>query len=130
MNKSKQIMETTSLIDYLIVSDQYYKKELVRKDTLLTWDIGNQVLQQFRNEMLIKPLPMLLEKEDGFNNFFLHSQYDNLSLVYSLYKDENDCLKPLRNQMKLFIYNTGRDHLKSVELHNAEGKPYNLKEVL
>lgn len=53
--KSKEIMDTTNLIDYLKVADRYRKDEQNRVEQILTWDIGQQVLQSFRRKMLIEP---------------------------------------------------------------------------
>ena len=53
--KSKEIMNSTNLIDYLKVADRYCREEQNRIDTLLTWDIGLEVLKVFRSEMLVKP---------------------------------------------------------------------------
>jgi hypothetical protein len=38
--KSKEIMDSTNLIDYLKVADRYSKEEKTRVEQLLTWDIG------------------------------------------------------------------------------------------
>ena len=53
--KSKEIMDTTILIDYLKVADRYYQEEKERVDKVLTWDGGKDVLKAFRREMLLKP---------------------------------------------------------------------------
>jgi len=53
--KSKEIMDSTNLIDYLRVSDKYRRDEQNRVEQLLTWDVGQEVLKVFRREMLIKP---------------------------------------------------------------------------
>ena len=54
-NKSKEIMDSTNLIDYLKVAEKYFNEEVARVENLLTWDVGQQVLKVFRTEMLIKP---------------------------------------------------------------------------
>jgi hypothetical protein len=53
--KSKEIMDNTTLIDYLKVTNKYYQEEQSRVENLFTWDVGQQVLKVFRAEMLIKP---------------------------------------------------------------------------
>ena len=67
--KSKEIMDSTNLIDYLKVADRYCKEEQTRIEKLLTWDIGIEVLKVFRSEMLVKPQAVLLSKEKGFKEF-------------------------------------------------------------
>jgi cullin 1 len=62
-------METTSLIDYLKITDRYYKEEKQRVEVLFTWDVGQEVLKVFRREMLIKPQQTLLSKPEGFQQF-------------------------------------------------------------
>lgn len=53
--KSQEIMQTTSLIDYLKIADRFYKEEKTRVENLFTWEVGQEVLKVFRREMLIKP---------------------------------------------------------------------------
>ena len=48
-------MSETILIDYLREADRYYEEELKRKEDIFKWNIGEQVVKTFRNEMLIKP---------------------------------------------------------------------------
>lgn len=54
-NKCKEIMDQTTLIDYLKVAKQHHEEEKKRIEQILTWDVGSQVLKVYRQEMLIKP---------------------------------------------------------------------------
>lgn len=128
--RSREIMDSTNLIDYLKVADKHYREEKERVEQLLTWDIGSEVLKVFRNEMLIKPQTQLLAKEDGFQEFLNQQRFDDIKLLYTLYQDEPACLKPIGEQMRQFISNQGKQLLKQVELRNSEGKTLNLKEIL
>lgn len=102
-NKSKQILDSTNLIDYLKVAHRYYGEEQNRVDQILTWDVGQAVLKAFRSEMLIKPQDTLLKKGDGFSEFISQQRYDDIRLLYQLYKDEQDCLKPIGDQLRHYI---------------------------
>jgi len=53
--KSKEIMDSTNLIDYLKSTDKFYEEELQRKEQIFKWSIGDEVIKTFRREMLIKP---------------------------------------------------------------------------
>lgn len=90
--KSQEIMNGTNLVDYLKESDRYYEEELKRKETIFKWSIGEQVIKTFRQEMLIKPQEQLLNKGEGLNEFLAQSRYEDLRLLYKLYKDEPTCL--------------------------------------
>ena len=89
---SKQIMDETNLIDYLRETDRFYEEEMKRKETIFKWSIGDSVIKTFRNEMLIKPQEQLLNKGEGLNKFLTQSRYEDLKLLYKLYKDEPACL--------------------------------------
>jgi len=80
--KSKEIMDSTNLIDYLRVADRYRKEEQARVEQLLTWDVGQEVLKAFRREMLLKPQAQLLNKVHGFREFLSHRQYEDIKLLY------------------------------------------------
>ena len=89
---SKQIMDETNLIDYLRETDRFYEEEMKRKETIFKWSIGDSVIKTFRNEMLIKPQEQLLNKGEGLNEFLTQSRYEDMKLLYKLYKDEPACL--------------------------------------
>lgn len=100
-------MDQTNLIDYLKSADTHNEKEKARVDNILTWDVGQQVLKAFRKEMLVIPQPKLLNKGNGFKEFMSQSQYDNIKLLYKLYSQEPDCLKPIGEQFKSYIATQG-----------------------
>ena len=128
--KSKLIMDETNLIDYLKQTDRYYEEELKRKDTMFKWSIGDQVIKTFRNEMLIKPQEQLLNKGEGLNEFLEQSRYEDLKLLYKLYKDEPNCLQAIAVRLREFIAAKGLGMLKQIELNNPQGKPLGIKEIL
>ena len=99
-SKSLEIMDSTNLIDYLKVADKYCREENQRIEQLLTWDIGQEVLKVFRKEMLVKPQSSLLSKQQGFMELMRQKQYDDIKLMYKLFKDEPDCLKPIGDMMR------------------------------
>jgi len=58
------------------------------------------------------------------------SRYDDLKLLYKLYKDEPACLQAIAVKFKEFIATKGLNMLKQIELNNAQGKPLGVKEIL
>jgi len=96
-------MDFTNLVDYLRVVDRFRKEEQARVEQLLTWDVGQEVLKAFRREMLLKPQAQLLNKVHGFREFLSEKQYEDIKLLYHLYKEEPDSLKPIGEQMRTFI---------------------------
>lgn len=80
--------------------------------------------------MLLKPQTQLLSKGNGFKDFIQDKKYDWMKLLYKLYKDETDHLKAIGDQFKQFIKEKGTSMLQSVELQNAEGKKYEIKEII
>lgn len=80
--------------------------------------------------MLVIPQSQLLSKGDGFFEFIKYKQYDNLKLLYQLYKEEHESLKPIGEMFKNYIVEEGKTILKQVELNNASGKPYEIKELI
>lgn len=97
---------------------------------IFNWDIGEEMLKTFRQEMLVKPQPQLLGKGNGFKDFIQDKRYDEMKLLYKLYKQEPDHLKPIGEQFKSYIAEQGKNMLKQVELHNADGKLYEIKEII
>ena len=123
-------MDSTNLIDYLKVAERYRKDEQNRVDQILTWDVGQQVLKAFRKEMLIKAQTQLLNKGDGFSEFISQKRYEDILLLYKLYREEVGCLKPIGDQLRNYIAEQGKDTLRSVQLSNADGKQLGVKEIL
>ena len=105
--RSKEVMDQTNLIDYLRIADKHYEEEKSRVEHILTWDVGQSVLKTFREEMLMKPQALLLSKGDGFKDFISQSRYEDIKLLYKLYREETDCLKPIGDQFKNFIAQQG-----------------------
>lgn len=97
---------------------------------IFNWDIGEVMLKTFRQEMLVKPQATLLGKGNGFKDFIQDKKYDEIKLLYKLYKQEPDHLKPIGEQFKQFISEQGKNMLKQVELHNKDGKLYEIKEII
>ena len=123
-------MDTTILIDYLKVADRYYTEEKERVEKVLTWDGGQDVLKAFRREMLLKPQDQLLNKGNGLKEFLEQLKFEDIKLLYKLYKEEPDYLKPIGEQMKRFIIEEGKKLLKLVGLTNSSGKELGIKEIL
>lgn len=122
-------MDSTNLIDYLKSTDKFYEEELQRKEQIFKWSIGDEVIKTFRREMLIKPQQQLLNKGEGLSEFLREGKYDDLKLLYKLYKEEQESLWPIGLRFKEFIANKGTDLLKSVELYH-ESKLLGPKEIL
>lgn len=59
----------------------------------------------------------------------MESKYEDLKLLYKLYKEEQESLGPIAYRFREFIANKGTDLLKAVELYH-EGKLLGLKEIL
>lgn len=55
---------------------------------------------------------------------------NDIKLLFKLFKEDTDCLKPIGEQLKKFIASQGKETLKQVELRNAEGKQFGMKEIL
>jgi hypothetical protein len=53
--------------------------------------------------MLVKPQSQLLGRGNGFKDFIQDKRYDDINLLYKLYKQEPEHLKPIGEQFKLFI---------------------------
>lgn len=87
------------------------------------------MIKTFRREMLIKPQEQLLAKGEGLSEFLREQKYEELKLLYKLYKEEQDSLGPIAYKFREFIGNKGTDLLKAVELHH-DGKLLGLKEIL
>ena len=79
--------------------------------------------------MLIKPQEQLLAKGEGLSEFLREQKYDDLKLLYKLYKEEQNSLGPIAYKFREFIANKGTDLLKAVELYH-DGKLLGLKEIL
>ena len=97
---------------------------------MFKWSIGDQVIKTFRNEMLIKPQEQLLNKGEGLNEFLEQSRYEDIKLLYKLFKDEPTCLQAIAVRLKEFIAAKGLGMLKHIELNNPQGKPLGIKEIL
>ena len=103
--KSKEIMDSTNLVDYLKQTDKFYVEELERKEQIFKWSIGDEVIKTFRKEMLIKPQEQLLAKGEGLSEFLREGKYDDLKLLYKLYKEEQESLGPIAFRFREFIAN-------------------------
>ena len=57
-------------------------------------------------------------------------KYEDIKLLYQLYKEEPDFLRPIGEQMKRFINEEGKKLLKLVGLTNSSGKELGIKEIL
>lgn len=123
-------MDQTNLIDYLKTADKHNEKEKQRVENILTWDVGQQVLKTFRKEMLVKPQAQLLNKGSGFKDFIAQSQHEHIKLLYKLYSQEPECLKPIGEQFKNYISVQGTNTIKSVPIATPEGKNLSIKEIL
>ena len=72
----------------------------------------------------------LLNKGDGFQQFINQKRYDDIKLLFELYKEETTCLKPIGDQMRNYIANLGRNTLKAVIITSPEGKTLGVKEII
>jgi hypothetical protein len=70
-----------------------------------------------------------LAKGEGLSEFLMESKYDDLKLLYKLYKEEQESLGPIALRFREFIANKGTDLLKAVELYQ-DGKLLAPKEIL
>ena len=64
------------------------------------------------------------------DEFLNQQRIDDLKLLYSLYVDEPESLRPIGDRFRKFIADQGKNLLRSVELRNQENKPFGLKELL
>jgi len=128
--KSNEVIVQTNLIDYLRETDKFYTQEKNRVTHIINWEIGEEILKTFRQEMLVKPQPQLLSKGNGFKDFIQDKRYDEIALLYQLYKQEQEHLKPIGEQFKTFISDQGKNLLKQVDLYNKDGKPMDIKEII
>ena len=128
--KNNEIIGDLNLIDYLKETDKFYTQERSRVTHIFNWDIGEEILKTFRQEMLLKPQAQLLSKGNGFKDFIQDKKYDWMRLLYKLYKEEPDHLKAIGDQFKHYIKEKGTSMLQSVELQNADGKTYEIKEII
>lgn len=55
--------------------------------------------------MLIKPQEQLLAKGEGLSEFLREQKYDDLKLLYKLYKEEQESLGPIAFRFREFIAN-------------------------
>lgn len=94
-NRSREILGQTSLIEYLKISEAHLDDEKQRGDKVFTWSINQEMVRCCKSEMLIKPLDTLLEREEWFLEFLRQNQYDSIKVMYRLFKDEPECLKPI-----------------------------------
>lgn len=53
--KNNEIIGDMNLIDYLKETDKFYTQERSRVTHIFNWDIGEEILKTFRQEMLLKP---------------------------------------------------------------------------
>lgn len=97
---------------------------------IFNWEVGEEMLKTFRREMLVKPQAQLLGKGNGFKDFIQDKKYEQMKLLYKLYKQEPEHLKAIGDQFKQFIAEQGKAMLKQVELHNKDGKLYEIKEII
>jgi cullin 1 len=101
--RSLQIIDNYVLIDYLKDAQKCYGNERHRVAMIFNWDVDQQILKTFRAEMLIKPQSVLLSKPEGFKEFVNTRNMDSLRLMYSLYKEEPDHLKPICDLYRGFV---------------------------
>jgi len=92
--KSNEVIVQTNLIDYLRETDKFYTQEKNRVTHIINWEIGEEILKTFRQEMLVKPQPQLLSKGNGFKDFIQDKRYDEIALLYQLYKQERSTSSP------------------------------------
>ena len=97
---------------------------------MFNWDVGDKILNAFREEMLIKPQAQLLSKANGFKLFIQEKRYDQIKLLYKLYQNNEQSLKPIGEQFKAYIEEHGKNLLKQVELNKQDGKPMEIKEII
>ena len=71
-----------------------------------------------------------MNKGGGLNEFLEQSRYDDIKLLYKLYKDEPTCLSAIASKFKEFIASKGLSMLKQIELNGPQGKPLGVKEIL
>lgn len=64
------------------------------------------------------------------DEFLSQHRNDDLKLLYSLYVDEPESLRPIGDRFRKFIADQGKNLLRSVELRNQDDKAYGLKELL
>ena len=65
--------------------------------------------------MLIKPQSALLNKQGGFKHFVINKDYQNLKLLYTLYKEEPDHIKPICDMYRDLIKEQGSTLLNDVK---------------
>ena len=129
-NRSREIMENTSLIEYLKIAEGHLEQEREKAERVFTWSVSKDIIKNCKNEMLIKPMETLMHKGEGLKEFLKQNQYDNIKLMYKLYREEPDCIKPITQTYKDYIIETGKEMLKQVETQNQGGKPMQIKEIL
>lgn len=127
-NKSQEIITSMNLVDYLVETSKNYAMEQRRTELIFNWDIQDEILKTFRSEMLVKPQAALLNKEGGFKYFVLNKDFTNLKLLYTLYKEEPDHIKPICEMYRDLIKQQGQALL--AEVQTEEVKEQGIKEII
>lgn len=83
---SNRKLETESFSDYMRVAKKQQDQELKRCVDYLGESFQEELLEVFRQEMLILPLPRLLEKETALMYLYKLDAREDLSLVFELYE--------------------------------------------
>ena len=129
--RSLSIIDSYVLIDYLKDARKCYGNEKHRVSMIFNWDVDQQILRTFRSEMLVKPQKVLLAKPDGFKEFVTTRNMDSLKLMYALYKEEPEHLKPLCDLYRSYIKEQGVALMRGIETSDKNsGEPYGIKELI
>lgn len=83
---SNRKLETESFSDYMRVAKKQQDQEMKRCADYLGESFQEELLEVFRQEMLILPLPRLLEKETALMYLYKLDAREDLSLVFELYE--------------------------------------------
>ena len=123
------MLEKASLSEYINQANKYLNDEKSRCDRYLTWDIRDNLLKVFRNEMLISEYNSLFERDTGIRYLLNQDKYEDLKLLYVLYSEIPEYLKPISAHLRTHIEQQGHNLLNKVE-YQEEGKALRPKDIL
>ena len=89
-------------------------------DRYLTWDIKENLLKEFKSEMLLRHQQTLLDRQTGIRFLLEQDKFEDLTMLYQLYADHQDYLVPIATAFKEHVLNHGNTLVSKVEFTDKE----------
>jgi hypothetical protein len=120
--RSKLKIASESFGAYMRLAQQDFEMEQKRCQDYLGSAFEADLIEVFRQEMLVLPIHILLEKETALMYLFKNDMREDLKLVYTLYEKKDKQLALVAGAFSEFIYKRGVDLIADIESRNIESK--------